>query len=319
MSRFDPTQLWENIVAATAETGARTTVFRIPLFVTLQGERATVLQQLKEIYLLCTQLVPRSGGPLPSASKGKVLFCFPHNTPSNMNNLLPVAREAQDRGILGGILAHERCLPNLTEFSGKVPMVTDQELVGQIRTSELVTATRNMFRDYRQTTTNLLKRHRDLTPQVASYWGTRLRTIITAVQLGLACERMLDIWSPSCLISTSDFWPLEHQLCCESSKRQIPSLVIQHGVINNFWWPFVADRYYVWGELYANQMREIGTPSDRLLVAGMPATDQAFTKAKETTKRAAGDDPRAVCLILSHTHGSVFEPEVWEGFRSFLT
>ena len=49
-----------------------------------------------------------------------------------MHNLLPVAREAQRRGVLGGIVSAADFSEELAEFRGRVPVMTAGDLVSQL-------------------------------------------------------------------------------------------------------------------------------------------------------------------------------------------
>jgi hypothetical protein len=218
--------------------------------------------------------------------------------------------------LLGGILTTQHVSAELHEFVGLVPIVLVEELLGQMNLGERIRNALRVAKAYNQIT-SALSRHL----QGFRLTGRRARLareLVVSALYGSVCKRVLDSWSPSCIISTSDFWPLEHQLCCQASRRQIPSLVIQHGVIDEFWWPFVADLYCMWGDSQADQMRRLGAPAERLTVLGMPATDNLFGRANAGEYKPVGIRTQPVCLLLSQTNGKGYEPEAFRSYRQFL-
>lgn len=314
---MEPTStLWQNIVAATADLGPEATALRIPLLVEFRMPPRKWINRLGAIGTACAPFLAlprRTGRP---SSRGRVLFCFPHRTSSNISNLLPVAREALRRGLLGGILTSGDLSVELHEFAGLAPMISAEELICQLGIRDRVRNAAHVANGYKQITAALSRHVRGF--RMTGRRASLVRDLVDSVLHGLVCKRLLDSWSPSCVISTSDFFPLEHQLCCQASRRQIPSLVIQHGVIGDFWWPFVADRYCLWGDAHADEMRHIGAPADRLRVLGMPATDALFGRANAGQYRHVGNGIQPVCLLLSQTNGRGYDPEVFRSYREFL-
>jgi hypothetical protein len=319
MDLLEPLNLWKDIVAATSDLGSNATALRIPLYVMLQEPRPSAPKQAKDILIAASVFFHLSQTKLPRAIRGGLVFCFAHPSPANLNNLLPVAREAQRRGLLSGIVLNQNCLAASSEFVGQVPSISVQELLGRLDPKERLRNIRSTVRAFSQLFCALSKRRPDLISSLIENRSAILRAMTSSVQFGSAFERVLDVWSPSCVVSTSDFWPLEHQLFCNARERHIPSVVIQHGTVSHFWWPFVADHYYLWGDAYVNEMRQFGTPPERLTVAGMPATDEMFRRAKSLQHEQISEARQPVCLILSHAHGRFFAPEAFKNYDSFLT
>lgn len=233
-----------------------------------------------------------------------------------MNNLLPVAREALRRGLLDGILTTEGVSAELHEFVGVVPIVSAEELLGQLDPLERVRLAIRVVHGYKRITAALSRHLKGF--RITGHRARLVRDLVGSVLYGSVCKQAIDNWRPSCVISTSDFWPLEHQLCCQASLRQIPSFIIQHGTIDDFWWPFVADQYCLWGDAHADQMQRIGAPAERLTVLGMPATDNLFGRVNAGQYAPFGNRVQPVCLILSQTNGSAYEPAVFDSYRQFL-
>ena len=126
MSERDGRQLWQDLVRLTnASSRECVRSLRIALFVLLQSpSNDSFRHQARRILEATWSLFPTGRVALGSAEGGKILFCFAHRTASNMQNLLPVAREAHRRGLLGGIVASESFSKELAEFVGQVPIVT---------------------------------------------------------------------------------------------------------------------------------------------------------------------------------------------------
>jgi hypothetical protein len=317
MKTTDPSTLWRDIVAATADLGPEATALRIPLLVEFRQPPRDLRERLGGATRLCAPFLTLPHGVREGSPKGRALFCFPHRSASNINNLLPVAREALHRGLLGGILTTQDVSKELQEFAGVTPIVSVEQVIGQLSLPERIKNAACVAKEYRKIT-SALSRH------LPGFRLTRRRArlvgeLALSVLYGSACKWILDNWLPSCVISTTDFWPLEHQLCRQASSRKIPSVVVQHGVIDEFWWPFVADLYCMWGDAHADQMRRLGAPSERLRILGMPAVDSLFERANagKCGQRRNGVQP--VCLLLSQTNGKTYEPEIFRSYQQFLT
>jgi hypothetical protein len=308
-------ELWQPIVAATEELGPDATSLRIPLWVEFREPPRNLKRSVVTLWGICSPFLTFRRKKKVPASKSGTLFCLPHRTPSNVNNFLPVAREAHRRALLGGIFTAQNLSEELKEFAGNVPMVSAVELVGQLALLERWHIAVRAAKAYKQLTAALIK----IVPRFRMT-GRRLavfRMVLDSLFYGAVCKRLLDNWSPNCVFSTSDFWPFEHQLCRQASLQGIPSAIIQHGTIDYIWWPFVADFYYMWGEAHVEQMLNIGAPAERMKALGMPATDKFFLRA-ENSRPKPGNQESPVCLLLSMTNGISAEPEVFRSYREFL-
>jgi len=207
----------------------------------------------------------------------------------------------------------------LREFIGVVPVALAQDLVGGLTTTVRIKNATRLGKVYQQLSSALIRRRPSLAPVLAANRGAIVRQLACSIQFGSALGQLLDRWSPSCVISTSDFWPLEHQLCRQASQRKIPSILIQHGAIGDFWWPFVADMYCMWGETHVQQMQELGAPLERMVAAGMPATDSMFRGTEDGSRRRPSDRSRPICLLISHTHGRAIEKDIFDKYRHFVS
>jgi hypothetical protein len=258
---------------------------------------------------------------LPSAAAQRFVFCFAHQSPANMHNLLPVAREAQERGLLGGIVSGARSLEPLREFSGRVPMVTGQSLISLLSMRERRSIAREAMQAVREMSRLVSRCETRLRVRLLKNAGMVLDEIVRSLATARAFQRLFQAWSPACVISTSDLFPFEFQFARQAQACGIPSVVIQHGTPDDCWWPFQADHFVAWGEVFREQMLALGAPASRLTVGGMPASDAVFQRAQ--TLRQGQDSSNTVhkppvCLILSHSHGRAFEPDSFQQLKAFL-
>src|SRR5579871_5768282 len=134
MNHHSGLQFWKDIVRLTDESGSDSVrSLRAALFIWMQMDKPNLLRrQARQLFSAARTCLPLSAVPIPLAQRGRLVFCFAHRSPANMNNLLPVAREADRRGLLGGIVSAGDFSAELKEFSGRVPIVTAQSLVGLI-------------------------------------------------------------------------------------------------------------------------------------------------------------------------------------------
>ena len=315
---------WADIVGLTNESQLECVrSLRMVLFIWLQAERDNPLRrQVRRIGSAIRPLLPMSRIAVPPTTPGQIVFCFAHQTPANMQNLLPVAREAQRRRLLGGIVAAGNFEHELKEFSGRVPIVTADSLVSQLTTTQRYQAGVEALSALREIFSRLRGYDSHLCWRLLRNLGTVLDEAMTSLQLAVAFRMLFEAWSPSCVISTSDLWPLEYQFAYQASCLRIPSVVIQHGISDDCWWPFQADLFVAWGEIFKEKMAEIGVPSNRMAIGGMPASDAVFQRVQTVDpgrdmKGLNSESP--VCLILSHSQGRVVEPEIFNRFKQLLS
>jgi hypothetical protein len=312
-------RFWHDVLAITARLAGIAESLRIPLFTGLQDRQSSGIA--KEIYRFAAAirtLMKNGRSTFPAAAPGRMLFFFAHATPSNMRNLLPVAREAHRQGRLGGIVMAGVFPEVVREFSGRVPVLRLDELALGIPLRKRCARLWEAWRVFRDIGTAL----EDYDPAVAGRFrrkaGTFAREIASAIQSRAGFRILLEDWRPGCVVSSSDMWPAEFQMAQEASRLGIPSAVIQHGIIGYLWWPFVASYYVLRGAQFMRDMRALGAPAERLLLGGMPTSDDLFQKAREGASGSPDGRNAPVCLILSHTHGLKLEPELAIAFRQFV-
>lgn len=313
-------ELWRLLVALTENCGSSTIrSLRTPLFVLLQNPaRPSWRRQLGA--LLNTRMLHFTGaGKAPPVVRGRVWFCLSHSTASNVQNLLPVIREVHKRGLFGGVVATQACLPLLREFEGQAPIVAIDDLLAQLSFGDRFKMARQARHVYQELREILKQGPEDLVVRLRANAGMVTAAIMESLQSALVFQRMYPDWDPSCVVSTSDMWPLEHQFALQASLRGASSLVILHGAPGAHYWPFVADRWLVWGPQSFEEMVALGAPPERLEMCGMPASDELFRKTDRLLPVVVAPDRRQTCLILSHTRSRHREPEIFSNYRTFLT
>ena len=204
------------------------------------------------------------------------LFAFVHDTPSNMNNILPVFRSAQRKGWNPTILAGNRVNIDLQEYGKLVTVIKYLDLLAITKIKERIRAWRQAFRCFNRIFDGFQAINREIADQIKSYQFEIITEIAFFIVFSIALQRFYERIKPKCVVSTSDLWPFEHAIFAEARGAGIPSFVIQHGTITPFWWPFIADKLLTWGEPFRDEIIRLGAPASRLAICGMPATDSIF-------------------------------------------
>ena len=311
-------ELWQTIIKVTENMDSEVArSLRISLLVKLQSIRGLKIKRIIKNYLTLGKWAVTASKKSASRVSKDVVFCFPHITPSNMQNLIPVARKAKEKALRCGIITGGYFSEHLKEFADDTSIIPRSELFS-FRND---TGRKSYLRDTIKAYNALIHAFDESDPTLSSglkcYRDEILREVYLSIRVGSSIEHLLRAWKPACVVSTSDFWPFEYQVNYQASRLGIPSFVIQHGITNYFWWPFVSHMYLVWGELFRQEMLQLGTPVNRVRSCGMPATDDIFKKFDETKQRMTVSKP-PICLILSQTHGLGFEPELFRQYGILL-
>lgn len=314
-----PQLLWENILRVTEKIGSQEAkAVRIPLYMFLASERMLTLQDRLRCYRkVCRLLITTTRRQVAKVPKNRPLFAFIFDTPSNMNNILPVFQAARRRDwdpwiLLGdGFSVDQKHLEGVTKFTkfyGLVSLTTVKERLEALnRANRYYDVLFNEFESVGPYLANIVQRLR-------LHLITEL-TLFIIISTGV--QRLYAGLEPSCVISTSDFWPFEHAVFAEARRVGIPSFVIQHGTTTPFWWPFVADKLLLWGEPFRDEILKLGAPSSRLAVCGMPATDSMFSKHKGKFTFSQYM-PKSSYVILSNTQDRFEFRDLYLKYKKFL-
>jgi hypothetical protein len=320
MSERSSREIWQDIVRLTDESDSEVVrSLRIALLV-LFGESTNKPFWRQTIRLLLNNapLLNLKKSRLPKVTEGQLVFFFVANDPLVMNHMLPIALEADRRGLLGGIVGLD-AIPNIPQFAGRIPMVTVNSLVSNLpfkQRTEIASKSRIVFEEvskmFGRNDSPYAERFRENNFVILDY-------IATSIRAGMAFQVLHDAWRPSCVVSPSDLWPIHYQFSNQASSMRIPSATIQHGISNYCSWPFVSELCCVWGEDFADEMLRIGTPSERLAVSGLPSTDRMFRQTKPVQYWQERERSQPVCLFLSQTHGSDSEPIIFAKYKELLS
>jgi len=321
VSDKDPRELWQDLVNLTdASDDEVIRSLRIALFILLWGKaNDPFLRQFRKVLLSVRSLLPGRRISVAQAESRSVLFYFPHGTPSNMQNLLPVVREALGRSLPLGIVSAADYSKELAQFKGHVPIVTTDDLISQLGIRERFRIAVSAVRIYNRVARMIAGYNERLSGRLQRNSGTLLWEIMRSLQMAKAFPLLLNAWSPSCMVSTSDLWPVEYQLAHASSNRGICSIVIQHGNLIYYYWPFIASLYMLWGEESFEEMLSLGAPAERLAICGMPAADGIFNVSNVSKADNRNPGERAVCLILSQSSFRDLDPEMIDLFGRFIS
>lgn len=244
-----------------------------------------------------------------------IVFFLPYSTPSNIDNLLPVVNYSVTTGqssllILGEDFndnKHLKVLPSckhlyINELYGNISIY--------IKISNLLIALYyyvKIFQAYNKYPTIKISIRRNIVSSYYYIYSTLLyRAIFTHV--------FSEISSKSAL-STSDFWPAENQFIMCAMDHGYNTYLIQHGIIAEFWWPFDAEYYFVWGELHKDQLVSLGAPEDKIIAVGMPALDKNVEKIIDY--KIILSKPMKL-LIISQTHAPIISESFSEKYASCL-
>ena len=320
MSERNSRQIWQDIVSLTDQSDSDIVrSLRIALLVLL-GESANkpLWRQTLRLLLNNAPLLNLKKARLPRVTEGQLVFFFVANDRLVMNHMLPVALEADRRGLLGGIVGLD-AVPDIPEFAGRIPMVTVNSLVSNLKfkqRTEVAAKSRIVFEEmskmFSENNGNYAERFRENNLVILDY-------ITTSIRAAMAFQVLYDAWRPSCVVSPSDLWPIHYQFSNQAASMRIPSVTIQHGISNFCSWPFVSELCCVWGEDFAEEMFRIGTPSGRLAVSGLPSTDRMFRQSKPAHYWQERGRSQPVCLFLSQTHGTESEPLIFATYKQLIS
>lgn len=290
---------------------------RIPLFMLLEGSVDSSLRiAIGLIYRTVLLFVSPPERLLPATRTGAVMFCIPHGTPSNISNILPIVEDASSRGGLGGILMGGFGSRHEVAFGTCTPTSLDR-LVAGVPAGKRV---RCFWRAIR-TLCRVRKLSRRQFPQIARSLNGKFSFLLNQISLSLLVREvigdLLELWRPSAVITSSDFWPFEYEVVSAAKKNAILTLVVQHGIVDPFWWPFCADRLLLWGRPFEEQMVALGAPRDRLSLVGMPATDQIF-RSRGADEDGWEEETVDSCLIISQTNAAGVYPDAFKKYYAFL-
>jgi len=115
----------------------------------------------------------------------------------------------------------------------------------------------------------------DIYPDLDTPGLKRAFTYACAQNRGLfeELDRIVGEVKPNMVLLWSTQMPVGAALVVTARQHGIPSLLLQHGVLQPFYTPLVADQMITWGESSNDTLVELGVPKERLLALGSPRHD----------------------------------------------
>lgn len=244
----------------------------------------------------------------------KFIFVFPHLTPSNLNNLLPVLLEAISYKlplicILGG--DNKSFLPSKLDDTS---IITKKDIISYLSPIEKTIILFNSI---------LLLWHFITLTLTNRYFSNRLflsifKWVAYCVEssfIGYSFNKIFQKQKPKIVVSTSDFYPFEHQIFKKANNFSINTFLIQHGLIDYFWHPFTSRYLILWGDSFFKDMVKLNCDIKRILILGMPASDHLFQNKNTPFKNI--NKPFLNILFLNNTNGRLGKT-VSYNYASFL-
>jgi hypothetical protein len=316
---MSPQQVWDTVVRVTGFAGSdEARSIRVLLYLVLvSGKRSSFWSRFRSRVNFVRRMALPRGRPLPPARKGCPLFAFLYDTPANTNNLLPVFQAAQKRGWDPGVLAGdgvELSTKGITEATCSIGVRELRSLTTIKEWLAALAAARKHF-------ASVVREFDRQTPQWTPLIRNSRTGIVSELALGMVAKiglvRLYSAWEPKFVISTANLWPFDCAVFTEAQRLGVPSFVVQHGITNHYWWPFVATKMLLWGKVFENELHNLGAPARQLAVCGMPAADNTFARCKsDAMRRIRGTASRI--LVLSHTHARDYEPELYTRYGIML-
>lgn len=312
-------EIWDTVVRVTSRIDSdEAQALRIFLCILFSsGGADTLRSRLSCVRKLWRWMTVPPGRSVPQAPQGGPLITFILGTASNMAITLPVLQAAQKRSLSPLVLTADRVTINPRHLKGTGGLVNVVGLMAATTVRERWAALASVPRHYAALVAGF--------ESEGPHWAGMVRgarveiltelALFAAVRHGL--RRLYARWKPCCVASTRDFWPIECAIFLEARRNNIPSFVIQHGVINRYWWPFLAHKLLLWGESFREEMLGLGAPAERLAVCGAPAMDSLFSHYQNGGPER-NPQPASTYVILSGTHARGMYPEICTKYGTLL-
>jgi len=99
-------------------------------------------------------------------------------------------------------------------------------------------------------------------------------------------DRILDDIDPKVVLIASTQLPTGASLATACRPRGIRTLLLQHGILQPFYLPLIADLMVTWGESSTKTFVELGVSPHRVVALGSPRHDSMLSSANGGAKRA---------------------------------
>ena len=129
MNKYD--DIWKTVVSVTNRMGYIAQTMRIPLYTALtQEESINYKRHFKEIINTGKLVLQKYRPEIPKSKKNKIMFIFPYSSPSNMNNITPVAIEAKKRGLISAIIRGSDVSKYIMSDFNDIPTLSYNDIMG---------------------------------------------------------------------------------------------------------------------------------------------------------------------------------------------
>lgn len=311
--------LWSAVVASTERLGdpiLRSA--RIPVFLTLRDgpyrDGQSIFRSLRGFARMCLGPVQTKKTLIDTAD---VLFAMVYATPSTVGNLQPVIDQVRGADVSSAVLGPRVLLESGGRCHKAIENVTTESMFAWVSRAKKFRALAFGSREARRLRSEISKEGGDeMSERLKGKLGVLAVDIANAYVAYAAAYQLIDAIRPKVVIGTSDFWPLEHNLMAAANGIGAETIVVQHGLTSSWWFPFVAKKLAVWGEVFADEMHARGCSRDRLLKTGMPATDSIFRR--RTNEAPKTQTPLRTILLIGNTHSRQRVPEIYERYAALL-
>lgn len=244
-----------------------------------------------------------------------MIFFLPSRTASNTDNLLPVVSSSLSSGKNVLLILGEDFYDK--NYLGPLPCCNKiyvDKLYGNtsiyLKLSSLITAFVLLLK-IQKSFKNYLKINIAIRQNIVSLYYYIYSTLLYRHTFNYLFSKI----TSKCAVSTSDFWPPENQFIQLAKDHGYNTYVIQHGIISEFWYPFDAMYYFVWGELHKDQLVSYGAVAENIFVAGMPALDKNININTDYKNELL---TLKNILIISQTHALLLKEKDFKKYAACL-
>jgi hypothetical protein len=117
-------------------------------------------------------------------------------------------------------------------------------------------------------------------------------------------NRIFDRVQPRSIVLWATQMPVGAAMAVIAKQRGIESILLQHGLLQPFYTPLIADHMITWGESSNQTISELGVPAERLIPLGSPRHDEMRPvgdgKAREAFLQALNLPDRPTLVFFSN-------------------
>jgi hypothetical protein len=306
MDSFQLSKLqWDCIVESTNECSyEEVRGLRSRLFLDINRTHSFI-SMLKHIFKLAISMFQIPEKRIVIEQTKKILFYLPYNTGANINSMIPIIKSIKEIDANAEIIK-TRKLPFYDDALEKESIINMLGYIDRLK---------NLLLALKATTEliNILKNNGGSLPIL---YDVILYNLYVIFASQCVFSKVLSGSNINKVVSSSDYFPIDYALFASAKKCKIQTFVVQHGIVSLSFFPFTADKIFVYGEYARQEMLKYGCEDSRIIKAGMPSTDLLFSQ--HSRNENLGIIPRNRVLILSETQGDVLFPDVYASYAKIL-